>query len=206
MKALRETGEYIEKVMPRLHSFADRYELLAFALARARMKSGVCCEFGVGDGSTVNFLASLLKDETVYGFDSFEGLPEDWRDGYRKGHFLARCPRVRPNVQLVVGRFKDTVPAFATQHPQPIKFVHMDCDLYSSTRAVLTGLSDSIVPGTVIVFDEYFNYPGWKDGEFRAFQEFVQARGLRYEYLGYCRYAEQVALVVQPDEVQKGSC
>ena len=50
------------------------------------------------------------------------------------------------------------------------------------------------MPGTVIVFDEYFNYSGWEEGEFRAFQEFVAARKLSYEYLTYNREHQQVAV------------
>jgi hypothetical protein len=49
---------------------------------------------------------------------------------------------------------------------------------------------------TVIVFDEYFNYPFWREGEFKAFQEFIQARNCRYRYLGYAH--KQVATKVLP--------
>ena len=63
----------------------------------------------------------------------------------------------------------------------------MDCDLYSSTRTILEGLASQIVAGTVIQFDEYFNYPGWREHEFKAFHEFIAERGLSYEYLGYTR-------------------
>ena len=46
-------------------------------------------------------------------------------------------------------------------------------------------LANRIVPGTVIQFDEYFNYPGWQDGEYKAFKEFVESRDVEFEYLGY---------------------
>ena len=54
--------------------------------------------------------------------------------------------------------------------------------------------SDRFQKGTVIVFDEYFGYRGWREGEFKAWQEFVAARGLRYEYLAFSDYA--VSLIV----------
>jgi hypothetical protein len=59
---------------------------------------------------------------------------------------------------------------------------------------VLDILADRIVAGTVIQFDEYFNYPGWQDGEFKAWSEFVAARHVKFEYLGYCDRNEQVAV------------
>jgi hypothetical protein len=74
-------------------------------------------------------------------------------------------------------------------------FMHMDADLYSSTKTVFDTLADRIVPGTVIVFDEFFNYPGWKRGESKAFAEMVAARGLKFEYLGYAD--QQVAVKVR---------
>jgi hypothetical protein len=54
-------------------------------------------------------------------------------------------------------------------------------------------LGNRIVPGTVIVFDEYWNYPNWKEHEFKAFQEFVNKVGLEYEYLGHTAF-EQVTV------------
>ncbi len=46
-------------------------------------------------------------------------------------------------------------------------------------------LADGFGPGTVILFDEHFNYPGWRDHEYKAFQEFVASRSLRCRYLAY---------------------
>ena len=45
-----------------------------------------------------------------------------------------------------------------------------------------------------IVFDEYFNYPNWQKHEFKAFQEFVAANGIKYEYIGYVTTLEQAAV------------
>ena len=71
-------------------------------------------------------------------------------------------------------------------------FLHIDCDLYSSTQTIFNLLSDRIVPGTVILFDEYFNFPNWENHEFKAFQEFVAEKGVKYTYLGFAR--QQVAV------------
>jgi N-dimethylarginine dimethylaminohydrolase len=44
---------------------------------------------------------------------------------------------------------------------------------------------------------KYFNFPGWRQGEFQAFQEFCEDKGVEYEYIGYCRYSEQGAVIIQ---------
>jgi hypothetical protein len=99
------------------------------------------------------------------------------------------------NVDLIVGWFDQQLPHFLLEHPrEPVSFLHIDCDLYSSTKTVFSLLADRIVPGTIIVFDEYFNYPGWRVHEFLAFQEFVSARGVHYEYVGLVPCDQQVAL------------
>jgi hypothetical protein len=74
-----------------------------------------------------------------------------------------------------------------------LAFLHVDADLYSSTRTIFELLGDGIVAGTVIAFDEFFNYPGWCEGEYKAFMEFCQERSTEVRYLGFARRDEQVA-------------
>jgi hypothetical protein len=81
--------------------------------------------------------------------------------------------RVRENVLLHKGWFDKSVQVFAAQYRDNMAFMHMDTDLCSSTKTVFDLLGSRIVPGTVIIFDEYLNYPGWQSGEFKAFQEEV---------------------------------
>ena len=57
--------------------FKDREELLRYSISKTKA-NGLFLEFGVSAGRTVNYIASLVPDKTIYGFDSFEGLPEDW--------------------------------------------------------------------------------------------------------------------------------
>lgn len=165
--------------------------------ARHIASAGLVLEFGVFSGRTINHIAGLLPDRRVYGFDSFEGLPEDWRPGFPRGAFSTNAPNVAYNVDLIVGWFDQTLRSFvAGKVSEPIALLHVDCDLYSSTRTIFDLLGDHIVPGTIIVFDEYFNYPEWRKHEFQAFQEFVAARGLRYEYIGLVPSHQQVAVRV----------
>jgi len=99
------------------------------------------CEFGVYSGLTINHIASLTR-LPVYGFDSFEGLPNRWRDGYRKGHFeVSELPEVLPNVNLIEGWFDETLPNFIKEHDKSAGFIHIDCDLHSSTETVFDVLA-----------------------------------------------------------------
>jgi hypothetical protein len=70
-------------------------------------------------------------------------------------------------------------------HPGPVSFVHIDCDLYSSTKAILDHVGPRLRPGTHVLFDEYFNYPGWKLHEHKPSIEFCEASGTRYSYVGF---------------------
>ena len=194
--ACDQTAAFVISQMPKTPSFADRYALLDHSLAAVDVDSGgLYCEFGVYTGSTINHIAERAAEHTIHGFDSFEGLPETWRTGFSEGTFkTSGLPEVRQNVRLHKGWFDESLPVWAEQNPGPIAFMHFDADLYSSTKTVLDILGDRIVPGTVIQFDEYFNYPGWQEGEYKAFREFVESRQIEFEYLGYCDRHEQVSV------------
>lgn len=197
-KAAESTADYVEKHMGDVDSVSSTIELLTMAISKSDLKNDkLICEFGVFSGNTINHIASLTK-QIIFGFDSFEGLPERWRDGFGKGHFKVKAlPKVQPNVILIKGWFNETIPTFIKDHNEEVGFLHIDCDLYSSTKTIFELLADRIHPGCIIVFDEYFNYPGWKDGEYKAFQEFLEKYKLRYEYIGYNRYHEQVAVKIK---------
>lgn len=144
-------------------------------------------EFGVYSGKTLNYIADFTED-TVYGFDSFEGLPEKWRDGFDKGMFSinGNLPDVNDNVVLIKGWFNETLHNFILAQNKKVSFIHMDADLYSSTKYVLNTLKDYIDTDCVIVFDELLNYPGFdgETGELKAFYEFVTENNANYEWIG----------------------
>jgi hypothetical protein len=96
----------------------------------------------------------------------------------------------------VKGFFEQTLPDFLDAYgKKSVAFIHVDCDLYSATKTVLAQLAPMLVEGTIIVFDEYFNYPGWQQGEYKAFAEFVSTHDrLGYDYIGYIRNGGQVAV------------
>lgn len=144
--------------------------------------SGFVAEYGVNKGESFKQLCRIFSDDTVFGFDAFDGLPEQWHGNIDHSNLFkydGKIPFVIPeNGKIVPGWFDDTIPNFDYGDSQA-KFLHIDCDIYSSTVTVLENVKNYIKPGTIIVFDDYCNYPGWRQGEFKAWKE----SGFEYEYL-----------------------
>jgi hypothetical protein len=158
---------------------------------------GLVLEFGVATGRSINHIARLLPDRTIHGFDSFEGLPEVWTSRFGEGYFAQPKPKVKDNVELHVGWFDATIPKFKNVHSGPIALLHIDGDLYSSAKIVLDSFKDQIVKGTVIMFDEYINYPGWQEHEFKAWKEAVKEYNFEYEYIGRVSRHNQVVVRIK---------
>lgn len=181
--AMVETRAYITDHMQAAVSCKGRPAHLREALRHMSL-DGLILEFGVAYGRSITVIGNLVAPRKVHGFDSFEGLPEDWAGGVGKGAFAqAQLPEVPENVELLVGWFDDTLPPFLAANDGPIAFLHVDCDLYSSTKTILKLCAERIVKGTVIAFDEYFGYDGWREHEFKAFHEFCAANNRTYRYL-----------------------
>ena len=189
-RAAATSVDYIETHLDRAMLFATREQVWDYAVSKTRV-DGLFAEFGVFTGGSINHLARSLKDRkiTLYGFDSFQGLKEDWRGTWHAaGHFDlgGKPPEVAPNVTLIKGWFDDTLPAFLDSHSnEPFSFIHFDADTFEATSTVLSLLKDRIVKGTVIVFDEYLGFPNWQKGEFLAWRNFVEAESLDYCYLAF---------------------
>jgi len=153
-------------------------------------------EFGVYRGDSIRNWASINShpDSRFFGFDSFEGLPETWNEVNKAGAFDVggQIPIIDdPRVQFVKGWFQKTLrQAISHYTPRSRMVIHNDSDLYSSTIFVLTVLDPLIVPGTVLIFDE-FSSPLH---EFRAFHDYTNAFMKSFEVVGMTAdYASQVA-------------
>jgi len=139
-------------------------------------------EFGVYKGGTIRYLHKLLSSKfSIFGFDSFIGLPEDWSGTpCKKGEFSVDgiIPDI-DNIKFYKGWFQDTLPLYK-QIAEPIALLHIDCDLYSSTKIILETLDEFIIKDTVIVFDEwYYNFNDIEENrqhEQKAFYEWVNDR------------------------------
>lgn len=167
-------------------TLSPRNDALRHALHGIRgNQSGLILEFGVWKGSTINIIANKLKKTTVYGFDSFEGFPKDGRTDWDQDFSLnGNLPVVRENVCLVKGYFNETLPAFVQAHQtKQISLLHIDCDIYSSTKTIFDLCSSLISSGCIIVFDELLNYPGFLNNEMLALYEFITNNNYKIEWL-----------------------
>lgn len=157
-------------------------------------------EFGTYDGRSINKIALETK-KTIYGFDSFEGLPEPWvgrTDEAGRFHWPAGVfdlgganPDFRldkffvfENVKLIKGWFKDTLPQFLTEQNKLISFLHVDSDIYSSAKDIFTHCGPYIKNGCIIVFDELLGYPNFEEHEWKAWWEFVEEYEIEFEWIG----------------------
>ena len=153
--------------------------------------SGVLLEVGVFKGESINLIADdrTRRGDTriIHGFDSFEGLEEDWSgEGLAEGFFDqgGTLPPVRSNVRLHKGWVQDTLaPMLAAEGHPPIGLVHIDTDTYTPARHILEIVAPHLVPGSIIVFDELIGYPNWREHEFKALNEVLPPD--RYVFVGF---------------------
>jgi hypothetical protein len=167
---------------------------------------GDILEFGVFGGISLALLARAHgfdpkgMSRRIVGYDSFRGLPGSaesharWKEGDCSS-IHGWHPILKPGLavteevtrelfrrseldepELEVGLFQDTVPRTLPAKYKAAAVVHIDCDMYESTKIVLSGLAPILQEGTVLLFDEWFSYKGNPGkGEARAFFEFLDA-------------------------------
>ena len=155
-----------------LSRFSIRKYAIEKSLLNDKEKNKFYLEFGVYKGTSTNFFSEYVNK--LYAFDSFEGLREDWvGTGNSKGHFNLdkKIPKLNKNIEPIVGFIQDTLEDFLKKHNPKINFVHMDIDTYESTKYVLERLKPYLIKDSIILFDELYNFPGWRNGEYKALQE-----------------------------------
>jgi hypothetical protein len=190
----------------------ERKQHLLQAMPYAKMPGHVM-EFGVYSGKTMQHISKHFANQTCWGFDSFVGLPEPWHitsgangKTHPAGKFDMRVEPVQPvferNVKLVSGWFNESIPPWMLENPGAIKFLHVDCDLYSSTLTILTLLNDRIIPGTVIAFDEMYpwvnvnKYNLWAEGEFKALGEWLNLHNRSFSPLLHSNH-QQCSIIIE---------
>ena len=168
-------------------NFVGNKKLRDFAFQRVDKKLPILMEFGVADGTTFNEFARMMKGkQLLYGYDGFQGFPTnwDWGDGVRNtpaGKFVGRYKTPHPSTKIVEGWFSDTLPNI--QMTGRLGMIHIDCDVYESTREVFLHLDPYIEDGTVIIFDEISGYPNYEEHEWKALNEWRDATGKEIEWI-----------------------
>lgn len=189
-RAAESSASFIEANIDDAVLFDHRIDYWAWLVTRLP-KEGLLLEAGVFEGKSINFIADRLKAagdrRLIHGFDSFEGLEEDWAgEALPAGHFDqgGRLPPVRDNVRLHKGWVQDTVQPFLAANPgAPLALLHIDTDTYTPARFLLEALAPRLVPGSIIAFDELIGYPNWQAHEAKALGEVLPRE--RYRFIAF---------------------
>ena len=188
--------QYLSNIKPMPTLFGSGHMILKKAYEAISLESGLILEFGVRHGTSIRQLAAFTS-KPIYGFDSFEGLPEDWHQESKEIYSTrGKIPKVPSHVTLIPGWFDQTLPLFLAKHDEDVALINIDCDIYSSTKTVLDLLSPRIKKGTIIIFDEYIGNLHWEEDEHKAFMESVTQYQWKYEYLFYSAYTKQVVVKI----------
>lgn len=201
--ALKDSQEFIYKnASIRTLSFASTTTLRDHCL-KVMSPVGAVLEFGVYDGSSVNYFARYMKsvgdERVIYGFDSFEGFSEEWSGVnrlYPVNFFdkAGKTPVVENNVELVVGYIESSLPEFlARKDIESVALIHIDTDTYSPAKTALERLRPFLVSGSIILFDEFCGYPNWRSHEYRALTEVLPRED--YDFLGFASGGRSANLI-----------
>ena len=180
--------------------FANRFEMYNFINREILGNNAIeYLEFGVFQGESIRYFSELNShpDSTFCGFDTFEGLPEDWVEFSRtvtRKTFSTNggMPEIDDQrVSFIKGLFQESLPGFLNNFESGNQLViHNDSDLYSATLFVLTLMNDYLTRGTVIIFDEFYSVLD----EFRALEDYSSAYMRTYEVIAATDKHTQVAI------------
>ena len=151
-------------------------------------------EFGVWRGISFKYLIDTFKKG--FGFDTFEGLPEDWHQE-KQGKYSADgiIPQV-DGAKFIAGKFEDTLPRFFSKSRPLASIINFDADLYTSTLCALNYSKPVIDEDTILIFDEFIINKNWEQDEYKALNEFCCSNNLSYEVLALSYMSKQVAVKI----------
>ena len=190
----KDCYEFFKEEMQNSSIFLKPKDIRNFAISKSlkniKDTSNLFLEFGVFKGESINFFADILKKKklNIYGSDSFEGLEEDWNmNEYNPiGTFSLnnRIPQVKKNVILIKGKVQNTLDNFLDGNKNnKIIFAHLDMDTYLPTKFTLKKIKSFLTKGSILLFDQFYGYPNWKDHEYRAFIE--EFKNTEYKFITF---------------------
>ena len=95
-----------------------------------------------------------------------------------------QIPIFGQNVEIIQGKVQDTITGFLELKKEAIHFAHLDMDTYTPTAFALSNIKDRLVSGSILLFDEFYGYHGWKEHEFKAFNENFNDKEFQYIAFG----------------------
>ena len=185
-EAAASSAAWLHEHADRAPNYARRPELLQ-ALVPLVPAGGDFAEFGVFKGAVTWLMRPQFPDRAYHAFDSWLGVPEAMSLAVSKFAFDlgGAVPDLPPDTTTHAGWFEDTIPKWRQQFDAPIAFAYIDCDLYESVCTVLEGLADRVRHGTILVFDDWYNFPNWQAHSVKATKEWTQRHGFQMEPLGF---------------------
>ena len=189
--SVEDTYTELKKEITKSSIFHDKYHVRDYCINlinqdNNKINNKVCYEFGVRNGLSINYFSSKINLK-FYGFDSFKGIPEDWlgTSGVQ-GSFSANgiIPKVNKNVTIIEGLIEQTLDNFLANHDKKIAFIHIDVDIYSTTKFILDKIKNLIDNKTLILFDDFCCFPGWRHGQFKALNEVFEKNQIKYIAFG----------------------
>ena len=194
---IKECYEHFKKFFS-TSVFLDESDIKHYAIKKALLNDKDInmsyLEFGVFKGYSTNIFATYVKE--LYAFDSFEGLRDDWKGFYfasGKFNLNKKIPKLKKNVTPIVGWIEDTLEKFLSESHK-INFIHIDVDTYETTKFILEKTKPFLQKGAIINFDELYNFPGWRSGEYRALCEVFSEN--EYEFLAFSIKGEQSVIKI----------
>ena len=166
------------------------------ALLNDKNKDYYYLEFGVYLGKSTNYFSKFVNK--FYCFDSFEGLREDYvGTPLPKGSFNLnkKIPNLNSNVEPIIGWVEDTLDYFLKKHNPKINFIHLDMDNYIPTKFTLEKIKPYLVKNSILIFDQLYNYQGWKNGEFKALMEVFKEDDFKFK--AFNLYGKQCVIQIK---------
>ena len=186
-EAARSSSNWLYENADKVTLYARRPEMLD-AVLKSVPASGDFLEFGVFTGAVTWFIRPRIsRIEPITLLNSFLGVPEAMSLAVGRSAFSlgGKVPELPPNTTVHSGWFNETIPLWRANFKSPAAFVYIDCDLYESVQVVLQALTDRVNRGTILVFDDWYNFPNWQQHSLRAFNEWIAATGLKIEPVGF---------------------
>jgi len=153
-------------------------EYYKYILKDVKLENKLFLDLGVFTGNSSWIISRHIKGNKLYGFDTFTGLPEDWKTSngdiiFPKNMFKTGfgVPADDKNVKFIQGLVEDTLPPFLKEKNIPVKFVSFDLDLYSPTKVSLLNLYDYLDTESIVVLDDVYNLPNYEEFTIKAFVE-----------------------------------
>jgi O-methyltransferase len=168
-----------------LTGYTDRYQLYTAVINTQHLDEICYLEFGVSKGESIKWWLNANKqaNSRFFGFDTFEGIPEDWGTK-AKGSYTneGKAPSITDiRCEFVKGLFQESLQLFLRKNTLKTRLViHFDADLYSATLFCLFSIAAYLKSGDILIFDEF----DVTTHEFRSFLDFQSAFPVKYTLIG----------------------